>query len=75
MLPVAIGSRAGEIEAEFTGLYSVGAREVQVIEPPFNLRYLETLVQQNNALGPCIEAMVPRLIKFIDKAREGTGYT
>ncbi len=60
-----MGSSALDVEDEFKSLYGVTS-VAEVMEPPFNLRYLETLVQTNNALGPCIDAMVTNI--------DGTGW-
>lgn len=37
-----------------------------LIEPPYNPQALEELVEQNNTLGPCIDAMITNI--------DGTGY-
>lgn len=58
---------AFEAEDEFAGLYYDGANNNQILEPPYFLRTLERLSQENNALSPCIEAMVTNI--------DGTGYT
>lgn len=58
-------SNAREIEDDYVEFYRLeGARGL--IEPPYNLKQLEKLVQTNNTLGPCIEAMVNNI--------DGTGY-
>lgn len=63
----AVGSNAAEIEDEYHTLYIGGANERGIIEPPYNLRLLDRLAQENNALSPCIEAMVTNV--------DGTGYS
>lgn len=63
-----IASNAYEAEDEFKGLYgAVGDTGVVIIQPTYNLKLLDSLSQQNNALSPCIEAMVTNI--------DGTGYT
>lgn len=63
----AVASSAFDPEDEFRTYYtsSLGS-DTQVIEPPYNLRVLDRLSQENNALSPCIEAMVTNVA--------GTGY-
>ena len=56
-----------EAEDEFAGLYYDGTTNNQVLEPPYSLRTLDRLAQENNALSPCIEAMVTNI--------DGTGHT
>ncbi len=41
-------------------------KDAGLIQPPYNLKMLDRLCQENNALGPCIEAMVTNI--------DGTGY-
>lgn len=67
----AIESNELEYEDEFKGLYGLGviqgaASDIQVIEPPVTPKRLMGLVQQNNTLQPCIDAMVRNV--------HGTGY-
>lgn len=62
----AIASNAAETEDEFRHLYIGGRNEKGILEPPHNLRLLDRLSQENNALAPCIEAMVTNV--------DGTGY-
>ena len=62
----AIQDNAFESEDEFQQLYVGATRDQGIIQPPYNLRSLDRLSQENNALGPCIEAMVTNI--------EGTGY-
>ncbi len=63
----AIRSNVREPEDEFKGLYEISKeRHYQLIEPPFNMIRLEKLVQENNALSPCIEALVTNI--------DGTGF-
>ena len=45
---------------------SVVPRQAGLLEPPYKLRMLDRLSQENNALLPCIEAMVTNV--------DGTGY-
>ena len=52
-------------EDEFQQLYQA-TDGPKPIEPPYNLRRLVRLTQENNTLSPCIEAMVTNV--------EGTGY-
>lgn len=61
-----IASNAALPEDEFQTYYVGGANDRGVIPPPYNMRQLEMLVQENNTLGPCIEAMVTNV--------DGTGY-
>lgn len=63
-----IRSTAQEYEDEFKGFYGFGkfADGVHVIEPPYNVKQLEALVQTNNTLRPCIDAMTTNV--------HGTGY-
>lgn len=62
----AVASNAAEIEDEYHSLYIGGRNERGIIEPPYNLRLLDRLAQENNALSPCVEAMVTNV--------DGTGY-
>lgn len=62
----AIQSNAAEAEDEYQSLYIGAANEKGVLEPPYRLRLLDRLSQENNALSPCIEAMVTNV--------DGTGY-
>lgn len=67
--PGAVSSNALEWEDEFKGAYGLGNAlpGSQIIQPPYNLRHLESLVDRNNALGPCIAAMITNI--------DGTGWT
>jgi PBSX family phage portal protein len=54
-------SNAFEVEDEFKEWYSDGglaATSQVLIAPPYHLKLLDRLAQENNALGPCVEAMV-----------------
>ena len=53
-------------EDEYQQLYVGATRDQGVIQPPYNPRQLDFLSQQNNTLGPCIEAMITNV--------DGTGY-
>jgi PBSX family phage portal protein len=62
-------SNAFEVEDEYRQWYSDGslaAGGVVLIAPPYHLKLLDRLCQENNALGPCIEALVTNV--------DGTGY-
>ena len=63
-------SNAFEPEDEYRNFYAQGSLATEgttLLEPPYNLRTLDRLSQENNALGPCIEAMVNNV--------DGTGFT
>lgn len=62
----AVASNAVQPEDEFHSLYLGAANDAGVLCPPYNLRRLDRLAQENNTLSPCIEAMVTNI--------EGTGY-
>lgn len=62
----AIQGNAYEPEDEYQQLYVGATRDQGIIQPPYTLRLLDRLAQENNALGPCIEAMVTNI--------DGTGY-
>lgn len=66
----AVTSNALQYEDEFTGVYGQGKfdqnKRISIIQPPINPLTLEKLVQHNNALGPCIEAMITNI--------DGTGH-
>ncbi|MCO5157864.1 MAG: phage portal protein [Aquamicrobium sp.] len=62
----AVAANAFEIEDEYQDLYIGAARDIGILEPPYNLKSLDRLAQENNALSPCIEAMVTNV--------DGTGY-
>jgi PBSX family phage portal protein len=64
----AVVSNALELEDEFRLLYHdvALANGRRVIEPPYNFYQLEKLSQENNALLPCIAAMITNV--------DGTGY-
>ncbi len=62
-----IQSNAKEVEDEFNEFYiGSGPQKGNVLAPPFNLKQLEKLVQENNTLAPCIDAMEVNV--------DGTGY-
>ena len=58
--------RALELDDEFSGMYDSGTEETRVLPPPYPLKTLEMLVENNNALGPCIDAMETNI--------DGTGH-
>lgn len=64
----AVRSNAVEVEDEFKNFYlgSGGNNEREIIVPPFNPRVLRRLCSENNALQPCIDAMVTNI--------DGTGF-
>jgi len=62
----AMQSNLYEREDEYSRFYTGGVNNRGVIEPPYVLRVLDRLSQENNALSPCIEAMVTNI--------EGTGF-
>ncbi|MEJ6846735.1 phage portal protein [Sinorhizobium fredii] len=62
----AVQANAYEPEDEYRDLYIGQTRDTGVLEPPYNLRRLDRLAQENNTLSPCIEAMVTNI--------DGTGY-
>ena len=64
--PTAVQPNAFEPEDEYQQLYVGATRDQGVIQPPYNLRQLDALSQENNTLGPCIEVMVTNI--------DGTGY-
>ena len=64
--PNAVKGNAFLPEDEYQHLYVGATRDQGVLEPPYNLRTLDRLCQENNALSPCIEAMVTNI--------DGTGY-
>lgn len=55
-----------EPEDEYQNLYIGASRDQGIIQPPYYQRTLDRLTQENNALQPCIEAMVTNI--------DGTGY-
>ena len=55
-----------EPEDEYQNLYIGASRDQGIIQPPYYQRTLDRLSQENNALQPCIEAMVTNI--------DGTGY-
>src|SRR5271168_1436002 len=63
----AVQPNAFEPEDEYQQLYVGATRDQGIIQPPYNLRTLDRLSQENNALGPCIEAMITNI--------DGTGYS
>lgn len=62
----AIVSNIYEPEDEYQNLYIGASRDQGLIQPPYFMRTLERMAQENNSLGPAIEAMVTNC--------EGTGY-
>ena len=62
----AIQGNAFEPEDEYQQLYVGGPKAAGLLEPPYKLRMLDRLSQENNALLPCIEAMVTNV--------DGTGF-
>jgi PBSX family phage portal protein len=62
----AVASNAAAPEDEYQMYYIGGANDCGVLCPPYNLRRLDRLAQENNTLSPCIEAMVTNI--------DGTGY-
>lgn len=61
-----VQSNARPIEDDWSPFYAHGANGVVIIAPPAEPTTLERLAQENNALAPCIEAMVTNV--------DGTGY-
>lgn len=63
-----VASRAGEFEDDFRGSYGIGqlTSGAAVIEPPYTITQLESFVDVNNALRPCIDAMITNV--------DGTGW-
>jgi PBSX family phage portal protein len=64
--PGTVVSNAFEPEDEFARHYLGMEKDAGLIQPPYNLKMLDRLCQENNALGPCIEAMVTNI--------DGTGH-
>jgi PBSX family phage portal protein len=62
----AIQANALSPEDEYQDLYVGATRDQGILEPPYRLRHLDRLAQENNALSPCVEAMVTNI--------DGTGY-
>lgn len=62
----AVQTNALDPEDEYQQLYVGGSRDQGILAPPYSLRHLDKLSQENNALSPCIEAMVTNI--------DGTGY-
>lgn len=60
-----IVSNRRELEDDYVAYYQTQA-EMGLIRPPFDLKRLEDLVQTNNTLPPCIDAMCTNV--------DGTGY-
>jgi len=52
-----IVSNAALPEDEFQNYYMGGSNDHGIIVPPWDMRRLEYLVNENNALAPCIDAM------------------
>ncbi len=61
-----VQSNVFEPEDEYQKLYTGGVNSKGLLEPPYQLRRLDRLTQENNALSPCVEAMVTNI--------DGTGY-
>ncbi len=61
-----VHSNALDPEDEYKQWYVGGENDAGVLAPPYNLRQLDRLSQENNALSPCVEAMVTNV--------DGTGY-
>ncbi len=60
-------SNSAEVEDEFKQFYVSGIGKPRILlAPPFDLKLLKRLCQENNALQPCIEAMVTNI--------DGTGF-
>lgn len=64
--PGVVISNIYEPEDEYQNLYIGASRDQGLIQPPYFLRTLDRLTQENNALSPAIEAMVTNC--------DGTGY-
>lgn len=64
---VPVVSNVFEPEDEFHHHYLGQEKSINAIRPPYDLKTLDRLAQENNALGPCIEAMVTNV--------DGTGFT
>lgn len=64
--PNAVVANAFEPEDEYLQMYMGATRDQGIIQPPYDLRVLDRLSQENNALSPCIEAMVTNI--------DGTGF-
>jgi len=63
----ALRSRVAEVDDEFENFYSEALGQMRAIRPPFDLKQLANLIQQNNALGPCVDAMEVNI--------DGTGHS
>lgn len=63
----AVVSNAFEPEDEYLQYYIGAQKDIGAIQPPYDLRTLDRLCQENNALGPCVEAMVTNI--------DGTGFS
>ena len=63
----AVAGNAFMPEDEYLLLYMGASRDRGILEPPYNLKVLDLMSQENNTLSPCIEAMVTNI--------DGTGYT
>lgn len=64
---IPVVSNVFQPEDEFHHFYLGQDRSINAIRPPYDLKTLDRLAQENNALGPCIEAMVTNV--------DGTGFT
>lgn len=60
----AVVSNAHAVEDDYALYYKEGVNGI--IQPPYNAKNLEEMVERNNTLGPCIDAMVTNV--------DGTGY-
>ena len=61
-----IVSNVFEPEDEYHQMYLGQEKSINAIRPPYDLKTLDRLSQENNALNPCIEAMVTNV--------DGTGF-
>ncbi len=61
-----IQGNAYELEDEYSQFYMGGTKDAGILAPTYNPRQLDRLAQENNALLPCVEAMVTNV--------DGTGY-
>ena len=61
-----VQSNVYEPEDEYQAFYLGGVNSRGLLMPPYSLRTLDRLCQENNALSPCVEAMVTNI--------DATGY-
>lgn len=59
-------SNVFEPEDEYKNMYLGQEKSINAIRPPYDLKTLDRLSQENNSLNPCIEAMVTNV--------DGTGF-